>query len=271
MRSLNLQLPAWLKTLFKATLWLTAIPLVFILVMAAINFWDEPLTEQSTAALTWQSPKIDSWKDNGFVTFWGLTAPVNQDAFVYGAGKLQEQINLFESKASGDTWQQFQLSHASDLLKSAPWACQLDKLGCLSQFVDQEPLFNQHLASTAPYLERYDRIFSSPKFDTIWPPSPYSHLPKYEVLTKLHALKRAIAIAAMKNGQTDQAIEVLFQNAKNARHLLRSTKNLVGQMMALRMIYGDARVLDEWLDVEPKILTRHERLDEIVSTIGSTQ
>ena len=75
----------------------------------------------------------------------------------------------------------------------------------------------------------------------------------------------------MKNGQTDQAIEVLFQNAKNARHLLRSTKNLVGQMMALRMIYGDARVLDEWLDVEPKILTRHERLDEIVSTIGSTQ
>ena len=72
MRSLNLQLPAWLKTLFKATLWLTAIPLVFILVMAAINFWDEPLTEQSTAALTWQSPSL------AMATILALTALVNQ-------------------------------------------------------------------------------------------------------------------------------------------------------------------------------------------------
>lgn len=229
---------------------------VFVLLFLIAYFWpDEDLHPDTEELLRLTASQIQP-EQNAYFTFYGMDAPLDQDAHVVGyekamalnqaSAKLLKTGNL--AVIPDAKWEETPLTKEDD----EGTLCKPVKEACFDKFLAKHNEIRQLTQKHAILLARYKHLYQRPHFYHAVVPSAFTNigLPNFLLYTRLHRLLLAeIGCDYLKKNKRD-AFQALQQDILYLRGILADANVLITRAIIISMLKSDLHLYAQMLDLQ---------------------
>jgi len=257
-----------LRTLLKLAAGLVAMLALAVLLVLAVNAFDEDLSPDGKALV--DVPKaIEPAAGNGYVTMLGSGAPPGEDAFQRGlkalaAFRAQDEPGFVRDAAWEATVKTGHAEHTQKLV----W-CQPAKAPCLKAAAAHRDLGEQNRSIAG----RHAQIRGEPGFAELYVPLALeSEFPGYHVLIQGQQLVLLDASLRAAAGDVAGAMDEIDRSIAFHRRVMAGARTILGKMIGSTLLSRDLLLLAEILDADPAAAAAHpERLAAMLRPIDETE
>ncbi len=253
---------------------------IFILFFFIAYFWPDEALRPETEELLRQNLSPIPPEQNAYFTFYGMDAPLDQDAHAVGYEKAMA-LNRASAEflktgnfalIPDEKWGDAPISTEDD--KSI---CKPSAEACFDKFVVDEQKIRLLIEKHSILLARYKSLYQRPRFHHMVMPSAfiyYMGLPNFLLLLRTHRLLLAeIGCDYLTKNKLD-ALKALQQDILYLRGILADANVLITRAIIISMLKSDLHLYAQMLDVQnapPEafawnipLLTKNERTLEHV-------
>ena len=249
---------------------------LLFLAFVIINWSDKELKPEVVQALDWKPP-ANAFEDNGYLTLWGIEAPIEIDAAKVGKKIVEAELARFSSLKKTHKETPTQAPNPTEVDEYIDWKdnqCDYQKQqNCIDFYLQQgADKLALVLLSQDRLTARYNVIRQAKNYVEIMPPMITSQIPKYQLLKSASELECIRAIMDVSHNRMDIGLQAYINNAMFSRKLLRESNTLISHMIALAMMQRDTRILSELMAKYPEIATKYSaQLMPMLETVSKAE
>ncbi|MCL2872349.1 MAG: hypothetical protein FWF41_05140 [Betaproteobacteria bacterium] len=256
-----------LRWIVRIVLGLLALVALFIAVLVAANWQDEPLTPEATRLLAPPAPTTDT--PNAYYVLLGLDAPDDEDALTAGK-RLRSEFNR-QCRENPTNCPYEEIPRSKTISEpSSHWT----KLQCRQQgtnnvdfYLSEKDNIKQLLAEQTLLRQRYQQLSQIPAFDE--PPRYVYDIPLlsyYSPLTLAAEMRRMEAVLALDKDELQTGANILMEEIRVHRRLVAGSSQRISKMMFLALLRHDYEMLSDAIERWPA-LARQVTLTEALQPL----
>jgi hypothetical protein len=215
-----------------------------ILILVAINLFDEKLDPEVAAYLKQDPPKLPADARNGYFYFVGLAA--KSDPHAAGMKYVAELNEAQTKRLKGEKvdWpKEFDKLSLSD-----PKICATDNAPCLSRVADNESYARRIVTDNKLLLERYRALLEYPEYAESQPLRTWdAPLMSFQPLTYAQRAFFVAAALKVRDGQAEAALADVEKSLAFSRRMLAGSRTLIGRFVATAQMQRSAMFMSEIL------------------------
>ena len=246
-------------TSMKLVAWLTLALLIIALVFIAI--WDERLESEARIWLAEESRMLAAEK-NSYFALMGLFSALSDDPHQVGRKRVQAyELALSNTSDTSElVFEDYPREQRVRIDEETDFLCEIEKSACMSRFLDNADTITALTGKHRVLLDRYHSLYAYPEFGSTATPGLHEPLMPFGLLARLNRLQHAGVSLEFHTGSRLRAIEVLAEDMRFLRGLLRRGDQLILKILAAEMLSRDLHTLSQLLDSK---LYLHEHLPDL--------
>ncbi len=236
--------------------------------LLAINAVDEDPSPEMKALIA--TPQVNVDPANGYLAMVGLNAPLNEDAFKYGARWVETFNAAASSAAVKDALGRF-TSGALTFKGSDKQLCDPRKTPCLPKAREHAEAWRKLAADNEVLLSRQRHLMDYPQFEEIYFQRHFeSPMPSY--LSNVQRLALDLIAVDAAEGRLEPALVALEALIAFDRRTLQGARTLLTGMVATSRLRNDYALLGEIVAARPAALAAQKsRLDRMTEPLEIQQ
>jgi len=238
-----------MKKVGKILLWIVLSLVFVVLLLLAINAFDEDLSPEATALVLEPGTPVPP-NENAYFTVFGFQAPPGQDAHARGIEIVGEYEKILKADPFVDPVRSLDEMLGKDRLQFKGDEKKLcsrspDSSRCITYYMGNTGDVDRLLADNKLLLERYFKLTSYPHYRETLPVVVASPLPHLSFVRMAHQLMLAKTALLVKEGKVAAALSQLQRDAVFNRRMAEEGSTLISKLIALSLLSSDARALSE--------------------------
>ncbi|WP_162043713.1 hypothetical protein [Undibacterium sp. YM2] len=254
----------------RALLLLLLIVLVLTGLFLVINWKDETLTDQAQVLLQERTVQLPD-AQNGFYILKMMDAPADTDVFKAGVEKTNAERALYLKNRA--TYQSLQNTTPQQGIKFS-WDqrnCQR-AVNCVQDTLAHRGELSEQMKNNHLLLQRYEQMQTMGGFEERLLPSINADFPLYGLLLKAMEMQTAQAVFDIADGKLETGLQVLENNQRYARLVLKNSYLMYSKMVAMTGLRKQVRTVSELATLYPALLAQYpERMKQLASPMSDAE
>jgi hypothetical protein len=236
------------KVLKWIAITLAAVVLLPLLLLVAINLFDEDLDPKAAAYGETRAASVPA-AENAYVALIALNASDGADSVAYARAWLAEV------KAAAAEKRKEKLPESKRAKR--PALCEPRDAPCLGQWREKSAEVARHLEAYKEDLTRYDSLIGYKRYEEIldYAPRADSTMAPYQLVASAQRAYLLRAAMEVEAGRLEEAVAALEKDFAFQRMLLGSSRTLIGKMVATANFWRDMQFVNELMEARPSEIT----------------